>query len=274
MSELPFILQLIATGSAFVIKPTYMVLMLFAVWHLHKRNGHDLMILKYGVAVFLLGEIFCSINYLFFSDLSNLLDWAHGFCMVIGLSIISLGIFLFFDSRVIFYSNSNKPCAFVRFCYNCEKYSQTSCGLKKLFIFFAFALSTISLMPLISPLIHVKQEVFIFGAKEIYYYPAIQQFFDLRIYPIAAFMLFVSSAFILLAVKKSPVKYAKYTFAFGIGFFVFSIFRYILLYCYKDQMIWKVFWEEFTELLLILGILLFLFVFSAQIKKYKFDASR
>lgn len=251
-----------------------MILMLFVIWHLHKRNGLDLKTLKYGVAVFLLGETFCSVNYLFFSDMSNLLDWSHGFCMVIGLGIILLGIFSFLDARLVFFSSGNKPCAFVRFCRNCGKYSQASCGLEKLFIFFVLALSTISLMPLISPLIHIRQEVFIFGAKAVFYYPAIQQFFDLRIYPITAFILFVSSAFILLTIKKSSVKYAKYTFAFGTGFFVFSIFRYILLYCYKDQMVWKVFWEEFTELLLILGILIFLVTFSEQIKKYKTSESK
>lgn len=89
----------------------------------------------------------------------------------------------------------------------------------------------------------------------------------MRIYPIAAFTLLVASAVILWVAKDTPVRFAKYPFVFGMGFFIFSFFRDIIFYSYKDQVVWRVFWEEFTELLLIVGILIFLFTFSEQIQR-------
>lgn len=267
MTELTLIMQIVAMASGFVIKPAYMTLMLYTIWHLHRKAGHDLRILQYGIAVFLVGESFCTLNYLFFGDESHLMDWGHGFAMAVGLGIIVLGFICFFDERMIFYSASGKRCAFAGFCRSCRKYSEVSCGLEKIFMFIALALSTVSLMPLLSPLVSIRQEVIIFGKKTLYYYPIIEQVFDLRIYPVAAFALLVTSAVILWVVKDSPVRYAKYPFVFGIGFFIFSFFRYVLLYCYKDQVVWRVFWEEFTELLLIVGILVFLFTFSEQLKR-------
>ncbi len=267
MVELPVGLQLVAFASGFVIKPAYMLLMLYVIWHLHGKAGHDLRILKYGIAVFLVGESFCAINYLFFGDESHLIDWVHGSAMAVGLSIIMLGFICFFDDRMIFYSDSGKRCALTGFCRSCRKYSEASCGLEKIFTFFAFALSTVSLMPLLSPLVPIRQEVIIFEKETLYYYSMFEQVFDLRVYPVAAFALLAASAVILWAMKDSPVRVSKYPFVFGAGFFVFSFFRYIFLYCYKDQVIWRVFWEEFTELLLVVGILVFLFTFSAQIER-------
>ena len=66
--ESPRYQQWIAVVSAFVIKPTYMLLAFILIIFLRNRNFADLATLRWGLIAFLVGELFCAGNYLLFNE--------------------------------------------------------------------------------------------------------------------------------------------------------------------------------------------------------------
>jgi hypothetical protein len=65
--------------------------------------------------------------------------------------------------------------------------------------------------------------------------------------------------------KPDPMLWPKVFFAAGIGAMGFSFFRLILLHCYSDNLVWFAAWEEITELLFSVGVLLVLRTFRAAL---------
>ncbi|MBI4668744.1 MAG: hypothetical protein HY747_06100 [Elusimicrobia bacterium] len=187
--------------------------------------------------------------------------------MIVGLGIIILGFLILIDNRIVFLTDKERPCVMIRICRQCIKKSDAACGLERLFLFATLSLAILNLMPLISPLMPLQREVIIFGSRVCQWSPEILQILEFRIYPLVGFILFIASFFILLAIKETPARYARYTFSLGMGFLFFPLFQYILLHCYYDRMDWSAFWEELTELMLASGILIFLWVFPGLAKK-------
>ena len=54
---------------------------------------------------------------------------------------------------------------------------------------------------------------------------------------------------------------AQTPFFIGFGFMGYSLFRFIVLYGYRGMPHWLNFWEESLEFIMVLGVLLFLFLF-------------
>jgi hypothetical protein len=66
---------------------------------------------------------------------------------------------------------------------------------------------------------------------------------------------------ILLLKKDDAMALAKIPFAAGTGALLYSLLMLTLYAMYRDNMVWFVFWEEGTELLLIAAISAVLWVF-------------
>ncbi|MFA6033994.1 MAG: hypothetical protein WC889_13930 [Myxococcota bacterium] len=263
--QLTLLEQVIATGSGFVLKPAYMIAMFVMVLYLRKVRDIDLKQLRAGVAVFLLGEVFCAIDYLFASGTSIPMQWLHGFGMVVGTAMICLGFVTMLDERVLFFSDQSRPCAVGRFCRNCKKMEGGRCPFEWLFVFAALSLAVMCLMPLCSPLATTEQTAMVFGTPVCQSSPAELLFFEMRVYPIAALLLFVVSAVVILVRKHEPVRAAKYTFSLATGFFIYGLLMYVLQYCYRDNLVWATFWEEVTEFMMTAGLALFLWIFRSQL---------
>ncbi|MFH1436390.1 MAG: hypothetical protein ABIJ56_11790 [Pseudomonadota bacterium] len=264
--------QVFAVLGAFALKPAHMILSLVILWMLRKPSGPDLRQLRAGVAIFFAGELFCAINFLFVDGMSMVLDWVHSLGMVLGFGFIFLGLFTLLDVRVFFITGKDKRCAFARFCSGCFKDSEASCGLERFFIFIAAALIALSLLPLARPIIHIERTVIIFGGEVSQYYPEFLQIIFLRIYPFAGMALLIASLFILLLKKRSSVSSAKYPFSIGLGFFTYSLLKFILLYCFEHRTVWADFWEEATELIVASGIFVLLLVFNKQLIKNRAES--
>jgi hypothetical protein len=77
----------------------------------------------------------------------------------------------------------------------------------------------------------------------------------------AALVMLGASLAILLLKRRGPIRSAKIAFAAGIGPLGFGMLRMLLGAAYDQNRVWFLFWEETTELLLILGICVLLWIF-------------
>ncbi|MBI4678203.1 MAG: hypothetical protein HY748_11530 [Elusimicrobia bacterium] len=251
-------LQVVAVTNGFFIKPLYMLLMLFAAWRLHARGGAEARALAWGVDLFLLGEVFCAVNYLVFGMMAPAVEMLHGLGMALGTGLIMLGLSTLIDAKMLFFLDPDKPCALLRACPSCAKKTDAACGLERVFLFLALALAVANLMPLMGPLRPFKKELLIFGACVCQYHTTFLQVFEYRVYPIVGSALFLVSFGILLRGGRPAVRVAKFPFCMAVGFLVFPLLRFFTLHAYFDNLIWAEFWEEITELMLICGIIIFL----------------
>ena len=123
------------------------------------------------------------------------------------------------------------------------------------------AVIIISLMPLNAETRFVSYDTYILGSLYSYGHSELYQIFEIRYAPIVAIVFFIVSLFTIPRNHKDGVLFSKVIFSAGTGFIVFSFFRLILLSAYTENMLWFVFWEETTELLLIVFIAVILWIF-------------
>lgn len=263
--ESPRYQQWIAVISAFVIKPTYMLLSLCLIILLRKAKNSDLAALRWGLIAFLGGELFCAVNYLFFNEASHMMEYLHSFGMVASFGFIVFSIVEFFDKRIIKYSDINAKCVWFSVCKQCIKVKDVSCGLTRIFKWIVPSLILISLMPLNAVTQFVSYDTYILGSLYRYGHSELYQLFEIRYAPLTAIVFFIVSLFMMPRNHKDGVLISKVFFSVATGCIGFSFFRLILLSFYKENMLWFVFWEEATELLLIVFIAVILWIFREEL---------
>lgn len=262
--ESPLYQQWLAVLAAFAIKPTYMLLSLLLIILLWPERSLDLAALRWGLIAFLAGESFCSVNYLFFNEKSHLMEYLHSFGMVVSLGCMTFAVMEGLDQRVVKYSDPKARCAWLEMCRSCIKYKDVPCGLNRLFKLTIPALIIITIMPLNAVTHFISYNTDIMGALYNYSHAEVYQLFEIRYAPIAAMALFAVSLLALPRRHSGEVLLPKLFLAAGVGFLAFSFFRLMLLSFYSDNMVWFVFWEEATEMLLIVSIGAVLWIFREK----------
>ncbi len=275
ITEIPFIesplyQQWIAVISAFVIKPAYMLLSFFLIIILRKKHSLGMAALRWGLIAFLLGELFCAVNYLFFSESSHLMEYLHSFGMVTSFGFIVFSIMEGFDQRIIKYSDIDARCGWLSVCKRCIKNKDVPCGLTRMFKWLILAAIIISVMPLNSMTRFVSYDTYILGSLYRYGHSELYQIFEIRYAPIVAIVFYMVSFLMMPRNHEDGVLFSKVSFSAGTGFIVFSFFRMFFLTAYTENMLWFVFWEEATELLLIVFIAVFLWIFREGLLGSKF----
>jgi len=259
----PFFLQFAAVAAGFVIKPIYMLLagvLIIILWRVH-QSAPEIELLKWGLIFFLVGEIFCSINYIFFHELSDTAEYLHSLGMVLGVALFFLALFEGLDRRIIHYSGETTRCTALALCGRCYKYQASPCGLRRLFLFAILLMALMVAIPLTAAPIEVSYTTTIFGTIYNYTHALIQQLYELRYAPIVAGLFFFLSFLVLLAKGMNSVTTSKTLLALGLGYLTFGLMRIFLLHTFSTEMVWFIFWEEATELFLMLAIAISLFVF-------------
>lgn len=263
--ESPLHQQWITVIAAFVIKPTYMLLSLALIILLWKKRSLDLTALRWGLIAFLVGESFCSINYLFFNEQSYLMEYLHSFGMVVSLGFIIFAVMEGLDQRIVKYSGPEARCVWLGVCRSCIKYKDVPCGLNRIFKLTIPALVIVAVMPLNAVTQFVSYNTDIVGTLYNYTHAEVYQLFEIRYAPIVAISLFVISFLTLPRHHTGNVLLSKVFLGAGVGFLAFSFFRLVLLSFYSDNMVWFVFWEEATELLLVVSIGAVLWIFRESL---------
>ena len=256
--------QSAAVFSGYLVKPTYMLLSLLLIIFLWHQNANDLQILRWGLIFFLAGETFCAINYIFYQEDSALLEYWHSFGMVIGIALILLAFIEGLDSRLIRFTNPTEKCSLVSICNGCVKYKDIPCKLRQFFQFALAAFIAIAFIPATARPIEVSYNTTIWNTLYNYSHAIIHQLYEIRFCPWAAILLLASALLTLLIGKEKWMAVGKLLFSLGIGYLSFSFLRMVLLDSFQTNMVWFVFWEELTELVLILGIAFFLWIFRGQ----------
>jgi rhodanese-related sulfurtransferase len=257
--------QLLTVISAFGVKPAYTILSLILVIILWRSQSTDLVALRWSMTCFFVGENFCAANYIVFTDKSYLFEYLHSFGMLLSFGFATYALLEGMDRRILGLSDPNKKCSAINICKRCIKYEDVPCGLKRIFFMIIPALAFVALMPICAEWHNTSYNTMIFGTFFHYARRLIYQRFEMQYCPIAAVVLLMVSLFILIFKKGNSLSMAKIFFAAGVGPMGFGMFRSILTSMYSQRLVWFAFWEEFTELLFIVGVCFLLWIFRDQL---------
>jgi len=250
---------------AFGIKPLYMTLSFLLIVWIWRQKAADMTALRWGLIWFWLGETACSIDYIFYAKTSSFWEYAHGFGMAVGFSFIAYAALEGIDQRLIKFSPRGERCAALGLCRACEKYTNDPCGLKRLFKFTIPALMLVSFMPLTAPFQLNAYRTELLGSPHYYYHMVTSQWFELRFCPLLALLFLTASWLVLLFKRTDPVSVSKALMAAGTGPLGFGIMRMSIVATFSGNQVWLNFWEESTELLFVLAVLLVLWTFRHRL---------
>ena len=263
--EMPAFHQWAAVVAAYGIKPVYMCLSFVLCLLLFSRNARrleELGPLKWAIVSFFVGESFCAVNYLAFGEGSYLTEYLHGYGMVLALGFTAYAVLDGADRKVFRVTDPEKRCAFLSLCKSCVKNSDVTCKAKTLAVMVSIGLIVVSCMPLMADYTLGSYNTVILGARYYYVHPIVYQLFELLVCPLYAALLFTATLSSVLFTKGKTVPgIAKVLVSAGLGALGFSVLRLLLFSAYRDHLVWSVFWEEATELLYILLVFRFLWLF-------------
>ena len=256
----PWHKQFAVVAASFGVKPVYMLMSLILVVLLWRREAPDLAALRRGLIWFFIGEAFCSVNYFVFADQSYLSEYIHSFGMVLCFGFVTFAVLEGMDLRIIKLTG-DRPCAALSLCRACIKTADVPCGLRRTFLAVIPAMAILAFMPLTAQPRLDSYNTAIFGTPYNHSHPFVHQLFESRVCPLAGLVLLTASLAVLLVRGQRGIPLSKVLFAAGMGPLGFGLLRMLLLGAYHDNQAWFVFWEEITELLLVVGAAYVLWVF-------------
>lgn len=260
-----YLAQVVNAGSALVIKPTYMVLVLAMVLRLRKVRK-PVNVLWHGLVWFFVGESFCAVDmawhpagHVYFFDV------LHGAGMVAMSALVPWGLYAILDERVVRFSDTSAGCRFQSLCGQCWKRDPVRCGFHDLMLLLLPALALLSLLPLTGPLRPTQVVADVLGTPTDLGVPVVDLFVELRVYPALAFAGFFAALAVMLRGKTGAVRRATPVFFASFGLMSYSLLRFLLSEAFRDAFHWSNFWEEATEFIMVVAIGAFLHVFRAQL---------
>jgi thiosulfate sulfurtransferase len=263
--EISLLSQIAVTLAAFVVKPVYILMSVVVFLMLWRENSVDLVLIRNAMLAFFIGENACTLNYLVASNNSAWLEFIHGLGMVAMFFLLFWGLMRFIDERVLYYNDSDKRCAFQRYCKHCWKKEPVFCGLHRLALWLLPALAFVALIPVTMPLRPFKIVMPVFLSDVVWLKDFWNLFVEFRLYPILGALCFMVS-FLYLRRGRDGLKKAQLPFFLALGFTSYSFFRFGLLLTFNENQGWADWWEESTEFIMIAMVLLFLAIFKDQLK--------
>ena len=264
--------QYLAVASAFVIKPLYMALALFAIWLLRRQKSPDLVALRWCCLFFSIGETFCAANYLGFGERSYLMEYLHSLGMTLALVSAVYAAAELADVRIIHFSKA-EGCRLGALCGGCmQGRSASNCGVRRMLRLGLPFLILIAAMPLTGSYHPDRYFSEIVGTRYVYMHDWPHQQYEMRFLPIAA-MALLALAWLTAGRERHPLPNTRLLVAGGVGAMGFSFFRWMLLSAFAQDQIWFVVWEELTELAAILALLALLHTFKLRISSRPNPAS-
>ena len=248
------------------IKPTYMLLSGVISLFLLRRKAIDLRILGWSLLVFLIGEVFCAINYLFLKDNSYFAEYLHSYSMAVAFGLATYALLEGLDERLLHFSRADRQCALLPVCGPCAKYQAVRCGVRRIAQLSCILLILLGIIPLLSPFSYTAYNTQIGAFNHYYVRPLVHQAFEARYSPAVAILLI---GLVLLVMQLTPRitlhPLARVLFCAGAGFFGFALFRVILGMVYAETLVWATFWEELTELMFVGAVIYILWVFRSTL---------
>jgi rhodanese-related sulfurtransferase len=255
--------QVAAALALLWVKPTYMLLSATVSILLLRRKATDLRILGGGLLVFLIGEVFCAINYVFLKDNSYFAEYMHSYSMAIAFGLAAYALLEGLDQRLIHFTQADRRCAMLPICGPCVKYQAVRCGIRRIAQLLGVAVILLAVIPLLSPFSYTAYNTQIGMVTHYYVRPLVHQWFEARYSPLAAIVLVTLALFVLQLTPRTTLHpLARALFCAGVGFFGFAMFRVTLGMVYAEALVWATFWEELTELMFVAVGIYVLWVFQ------------
>jgi hypothetical protein len=245
--------QAAQVAAGLVLKPVYMALSLGLAVLLRRRRERALVLVRWGLLAFFVGEGACAVNFLLGRSPSDALELVHGAGMVVLAALVPWGVFELLDEHVWRYTEPETPCAAVRLCGRCWKREPVPCPMQRLFFFTIPALAILAVLPLTAPLAAFDVTVEVFGTPVDHVASLAVQRFEFRLLPFAAVGSF-AVALGLVARGERGIRAARPWFFGALGALVFSLLRFVLFRAYAGMPVWSDFWEEATELVAMGGV--------------------
>ncbi|MFC1609725.1 rhodanese-like domain-containing protein [Myxococcota bacterium] len=254
------------TVAGFGLKPTYMLLSFLLIRWLRQKTDRGLVLLRWGLAAFLAGEIACALNY-YGDGSSDLFQLLHGAGMVGMSALLPWGIYVLLDERILLFSRTDRRCLLQGFCGQCWKQRDVSCGLQRIFLFACGMCALLALMPVTQPLQPVDVVIPVLGTDAPWVRTWLLELIELRAYPLIAVVAFLMATWFALRGRKA-LRRAETFFFWGLGLGGFASFRFFLGRAYHEARAWSDIWEEATEFVTIVGVAVALIVFRQQLKLF------
>jgi thiosulfate sulfurtransferase len=254
-------------SAILVIKPLYTLIAALLIVVLWRRRSPDMVALRWGLIFFFIGEGLCALDIAFFSHSSRLLQFFHGYGMVLSLGFATYAVLEALDLRVIGHSSPERRCAVLTLCRQCIKYDDVPCALRRLLYFVIPSLAVLACIPLLADTHSVSYNSTVFGLFVNHSHPVILQIFEIRYAPVYAIVLFLAALLVLLLRRESVPALSKVLLAAGIGSLGFGFLRLGLFSINQDNLVWFDFWEEVTELMYVAGVGLVLWVFRSGLSR-------
>lgn len=248
------------------IKPTYMLLSLTLAALLFGQKAADLAALCWGLFFFFVGEFFCFVNFAAFGDDSYLSEFLHSYGMVVGFGFIFYALLEGFETRLMHFNEPQKKCAAASLCHVCAKHQPVVCRALRLYQFLIPALGLLALMPLQARFDFQGYTSLLFTMPFYYTRFMVYQIYENRLLPLLALLCFAIAYLPLWLKNSQPAPRLTQIFlAAGMGIFSFSILRLSLGMIYATNQVWFTFWEETTELIFMLGVIVVLWLFRRSL---------
>ncbi len=247
--------QAVICVAAFGLKPIYEIISLVLAILLWKKREPDFAALRRSMIAFFIGENACALNFIFFNEQSNLMEFLHTYGMLVCFGFAGYALLKAVDIRIIKFSGREDKCAILPLCKKCYKYQDVSCNLRILSLFAIPAMAIVACMPLTAELGSYFYVTKVFGDDVIFGHSMIQEIFEVRLYPLVTLFFFVLSFLILYFRKEKGIETSKKLFAIGLGPLGFSLMRFLCFWGYSGNPLWAEAWEEISEFLFIALIL-------------------
>lgn len=236
--------------AGLVVKPTYMMLCLAVIIALIGQTRPALVALMWGQIAFLIGEIFCAINFYIYRHESLVSEYLHSFGMALAFGFTVFALLEWFE---LFANVRRKPFL--------------AKEMKAFALFATPALTILTFIPLLAPLQTSAYTTSIFNFTYSYTRFEAYEIYERRILPISAFVFF-STAFFSLLNRQNGISFlTKALLSAGLGALGFSFFRIALNAIFVDNLVWFEFWEETTELMYVGATAFALWRFRFLLKK-------
>ncbi|MEW5939202.1 MAG: hypothetical protein AB1750_06055 [Chloroflexota bacterium] len=245
--------QFAQAAAGLVIKPLYMFASFGLIVLLVRERAVEIAATTWGLIAFLVGEVFCGLNFIFYQHASLTSEYVHSAGMVLAFAFFAFAFLEILDRRLL-HINAGR-CALNGLCQTCKRATPLACAARRTSILTISLAGLASFLPLTASSTPESYATSLFGFDYSYARFGFYQWYETRALPVLALALFLLALLPLLRAKGDPIPLTtKFFFSAGIGGLGFSLFRLTLASVFADNLVWFEFWEELAELMFISAI--------------------
>lgn len=238
--------QAAQVAAGLYIKPAYMLITVLLIAVLAGQPARPMRALFWGLIAFLIGETFCAVNFIVYRHQSLVSEYLHSYGMVLAFGLLTYSLLDVLDLRL-------HPSAHPVLSRQIALFSIPMTAI------LAFLPLTVSTAP-------TDYQTDLFGVSYSYARFGFYQWYESRLLPWIALACMAFAWAALWTRQKAPIPpVTKMFFSAGVGALGFAIFRVTLGALYAQDLVWFEFWEELTELMMVVSVTFILWQYQPEL---------